>query len=96
MNYLENNKKNYSWKVLIIGGGDGGVIREVSKHPAVESIVQCEIDEVKWGYIDFVKMLAVHKVNDEEGMILIIIMLKLGKKDSNSFHVAFGYMYIET
>ncbi|XP_015756173.1 PREDICTED: spermidine synthase-like [Acropora digitifera] len=31
--------------VLIIGGGDGGVIREVIKHPAVESIVLCEIDE---------------------------------------------------
>lgn len=33
-----------------MGGGDGGVIREVSKHPAVESIVQCEIDVVstKW------------------------------------------------
>ena len=34
------------FQVLVIGGGDGGVIREVSKHPAVESIVQCEIDEV--------------------------------------------------
>ena len=33
-------------QVLVVGGGDGGVIREVSKHPAVESIVQCEIDEV--------------------------------------------------
>lgn len=33
-------------QVLVIGGGDGGVIREVVKHPAVESIVLCEIDEV--------------------------------------------------
>jgi len=32
-------------RVLIIGGGDGGVAREVVKHPAVESVVQCEIDE---------------------------------------------------
>lgn len=31
--------------MLIIGGGDGGVAREVAKHPDVESIVQCEIDE---------------------------------------------------
>jgi len=31
--------------VLIIGGGDGGVAREVAKHPNVESITQCEIDE---------------------------------------------------
>lgn len=33
-------------QVLIIGGGDGGVLREVVKHPLVESVVQCEIDEV--------------------------------------------------
>ncbi|XP_046850493.1 spermidine synthase-like [Xenia sp. Carnegie-2017] len=32
-------------KVLVIGAGDGGVIREIAKHPSVESIVQCEIDE---------------------------------------------------
>uniref|UniRef100_A0A8C4XGD0 Spermidine synthase n=1 Tax=Erpetoichthys calabaricus TaxID=27687 RepID=A0A8C4XGD0_ERPCA len=32
-------------KVLIIGGGDGGVLREVIKHRSVESVVQCEIDE---------------------------------------------------
>lgn len=31
--------------VLVIGGGDGGVIREVVKHPAVEKVTQCEIDE---------------------------------------------------
>ena len=30
---------------MIIGGGDGGVAREVVKHPLVESVVQCEIDE---------------------------------------------------
>lgn len=32
-------------KVLIIGGGDGGVLREVVKNPLVESVVLCEIDE---------------------------------------------------
>ncbi|XP_038078487.1 spermidine synthase-like [Patiria miniata] len=32
-------------KVLVVGGGDGGVIREVVKHPEVESVTQCEIDE---------------------------------------------------
>lgn len=30
--------------VLIIGGGDGGLLREVVKHPAVEHVVQVEID----------------------------------------------------
>ena len=32
--------------MLIIGGGDGGVAREVAKHPLVEKIDLCEIDEV--------------------------------------------------
>lgn len=31
-------------KVLIIGGGDGGVAREVAKHQCVKEIHQCEID----------------------------------------------------
>lgn len=33
-------------KVLIIGGGDGGVLREVLKHSCVESVTHCEIDQV--------------------------------------------------
>ncbi|AET38947.1 spermidine synthase Ecym_3464 [Eremothecium cymbalariae DBVPG len=32
-------------KVLIIGGGDGGVLREVLKHESVEEAWLCEIDE---------------------------------------------------
>jgi len=32
-------------KILIIGGGDGGVVREAVKHPSVESVTLCEIDE---------------------------------------------------
>nr|CAB3266568.1 spermidine synthase [Phallusia mammillata] len=33
-------------KVLVIGGGDGGVVREVLKHSCVESVTHCEIDQV--------------------------------------------------
>ena len=32
-------------KVVIIGGGDCGTLREVLKHGSVESAVQCDIDE---------------------------------------------------
>ncbi|MBD3754428.1 MAG: polyamine aminopropyltransferase [Gammaproteobacteria bacterium] len=32
-------------KVLIIGGGDGGILREVLKHPNVEAVTQVEIDQ---------------------------------------------------
>ncbi|KAK7084823.1 hypothetical protein SK128_003815 [Halocaridina rubra] len=42
--FLPLNSHPSPKKVLIIGGGDGGVAREVAKHPAVEEIVQCEID----------------------------------------------------
>jgi len=32
-------------RVLIVGGGDGGTVREVLKHPAVRQIDLCELDE---------------------------------------------------
>lgn len=32
-------------RVLIIGGGDGGILREVCKHSSVEHITQVEIDQ---------------------------------------------------
>lgn len=44
-------------KVLIVGGGDGGVAREVAKHPDVEEVTQVEIDakvlEVSKQYLPF-------------------------------------------
>jgi len=33
-------------KVLVIGGGDGGILREVAKHKSVKSITICEIDKM--------------------------------------------------
>lgn len=32
-------------RILIVGGGDGGVARECLKHPLVKKLVQCEIDD---------------------------------------------------
>jgi len=32
-------------KVVVIGGGDGGVLREIAKHSTVEEIIICEIDK---------------------------------------------------
>ena len=31
-------------KVLVIGGGDGGILREIAKHPGVKEIFICELD----------------------------------------------------
>ena len=33
-------------KALIIGGGDGGTVREVLRHPSIERVVMVEIDEM--------------------------------------------------
>lgn len=33
-------------QVLVIGGGDGGVLREISRHRSVETIHICEIDKL--------------------------------------------------
>jgi len=30
--------------ILVIGGGDGGAVREILKHPCVKEVVLCEID----------------------------------------------------
>jgi spermidine synthase len=32
-------------RVLVIGGGDGGVLREIARHPSVEEMVICELDK---------------------------------------------------
>ncbi len=32
-------------RVCVVGGGDGGTVRELLKYPSLESIVLCEIDE---------------------------------------------------
>lgn len=39
--------KLFLLQVLVIGCGDGGLVQEITKHPLVESITLCEIDQVK-------------------------------------------------
>lgn len=34
------------FQVLVIGGGDGGVLREIARHSSVEHIDICEIDKL--------------------------------------------------
>lgn len=43
--HLAMNSHPNPRKVLVIGGGDGGVLREVVKHDSVEEAVLCDIDE---------------------------------------------------
>lgn len=41
-----NVQYNILNQVLVIGGGDGGVLREISRHKSVEVIEICEIDKL--------------------------------------------------
>lgn len=44
--HLAMNSHPNPERVLVIGGGDGGVLREVVKHSCVKEAVLCDIDEV--------------------------------------------------
>ncbi|AHC73844.1 spermidine synthase [Candidatus Endolissoclinum faulkneri L5] len=46
MTHVPLNAHGNAKRVLIIGGGDGGMIREVLKHPEVEQVTMVEIDRV--------------------------------------------------
>ncbi|BFZ61643.1 putrescine aminopropyltransferase [Saitoella coloradoensis] len=48
LTHLAMNSHPNPKKVLVIGGGDGGVLREVVKHASVEEAVLCDIDEAKY------------------------------------------------
>jgi spermidine synthase len=50
--HLAMNSHPNPKKVLVIGGGDGGVLREVVKHESVEEAILCDIDEVYSSTID--------------------------------------------
>lgn len=47
--HLAMNSHPNPKKVLVIGGGDGGVLREVVKHEGIEEATLCDIDEVSNG-----------------------------------------------
>lgn len=49
--FLKKKRRNKNFdlfllQVLVVGGGDGGVVREVLRHPSVEEVHLCEIDSV--------------------------------------------------
>ncbi|HUW64576.1 MAG TPA: polyamine aminopropyltransferase [Spirochaetia bacterium] len=47
-------------KVLVIGGGDGGTVREIVKHPTVESVTLAEIDDrVIWAAREYLPEISV-------------------------------------
>ncbi|MDI3546573.1 MAG: spermidine synthase [Halanaerobiales bacterium] len=74
-------------KVAVIGGGDGGVVREIIKHDSVERVVLCEIDEavvrVAKEYLPEISC----ALDDERVEVLFTDGIEYLKKVQNEFDV---------
>lgn len=74
-------------KVVIIGGGDGGTLREVVKHPSVQEGTLVEIDErVIQAGRDFFPQLSC-SFNDPKSKLLITDGIQFVKENKNAFDV---------
>jgi len=59
-------------RVLVVGGGDGGVMREVLKHPSVEKAMLCEIDrEVIETALKYYPEIPGNSFDDERAVVVI-------------------------
>jgi len=74
-------------KVLVVGGGDGGTIREVLKHSTVEKAVLAEIDgrvvEVSKQYLPEISC----ALDDKRAEVNIVDGIKYVKEHKNEFDV---------
>jgi len=75
-------------KVLVVGGGDGGTIREILKHKPVEKAVLCEIDdrvvELSKRYLPEISC----KLSDPRVEVFIGDGIKYVQEHKNEFDVA--------
>ncbi|RDX94747.1 Spermidine synthase, partial [Mucuna pruriens] len=80
-------------KVLLIGGGDGGILREISRHSSVEQIDICEIDIM---LIDVRKMFHLLSVN-QRVYKEFFPDVAVGYKDSRvKLHVIDGTLFLNS
>jgi spermidine synthase len=73
--------------ILVIGGGDGGTVREVLKHSTVERVVLCEIDGV---VIDACKKYLptiAGKLDDPKVEVLVEDAIEYIKDKENEFDI---------
>ena len=74
-------------KVLVIGGGDGGTIREVVRRPAVEQADLVEIDEkVIWACQKYLPDIS-YALNDKRVRILVEDGIKFVKNKENYYDI---------
>lgn len=72
-------------KVLVIGGGDGGTIREVLDYPSIKKAVLCEIDGMVVEYCKQHIPLTSSKLNDPRVEVIISDGIEYVKKFKNEF-----------
>lgn len=74
-------------RVLVVGGGDGGTVREVLKHPSVKEVVLCEIDgaviEVSKKYLPSIA----GKLDDPRVTINVEDAIEYMKRQNKNFDV---------
>ena len=75
-------------KVLVIGGGDGGTVREVLKHKSIENVVMVEIDScVIEASKEFISVTAEQLENSKLNLIVDDGVKYLKEATDNSFDV---------
>ncbi len=74
-------------RVLVVGGGDGGTVREVLNHPSVKEVVLCEIDkaviDVSRKYLPSIA----GKLDDNRVKINVEDAVEYMKRQKNTFDV---------
>ena len=74
-------------RVLVVGGGDGGTVREVLKHPSVKKVTLAEIDK---SVVDVSKKFLPQiscTLEDDRAEVLITDGIKYVKEHKNEFDV---------
>lgn len=72
-------------KVLVVGGGDGGAVREVLRHKSIEKVVHCEIDQ---GVINAAQKFLpeiTYDINDPRVELIIGDGIKHVKENKNTY-----------
>lgn len=73
--------------VLVIGGGDGGTVREVLKHDTVEKVVLCEIDGIVIDACKNYLPTIAGKLDDKRVEILVKDAIEYIKDKENEFDI---------
>lgn len=81
-----NSHKNPK-TVLVIGGGDGGTVREVLKHPSVEEVILCEIDGMVVDVCKKYLPTIASKLDDKKVKVLIQDAIEYISTQKNRFDI---------